>query len=243
MTKRSEISLRTADLYYVCQVIDGVVKDPFGYIRNIEDALGDARSAKLAEPFSKYSALHYFISEVLVSLIFEEVTEFEKSRWFIELAKSNGIQLSHPPTNVEEFWSVIDIVASQVFHVLFANRGTLLKFNELCAGYVLSASLSFAPERFSKGDTLKRVNPPSWAKSAVFHRDKGRCTHCGCDLTKTINALPSAQYDHIVPLSRGGMNDVTNLQLLCSECNAMKGASPLPTRIVYDEWYPGAFIT
>ena len=35
-----------------------------------------------------------------------------------------------------------------------------------------------------------------------------------------LNADP--HIDHIVPLARGGTNDLVNLQLLCAECNQKK---------------------
>ncbi|TVL99587.1 MAG: hypothetical protein CV087_17550 [Candidatus Brocadia sp. WS118] len=42
------------------------------------------------------------------------------------------------------------------------------------------------------------------------------CKKCGITDDLTI--------DHIRPLSKGGTNDISNLQILCRRCNASKGA-------------------
>jgi superfamily II DNA or RNA helicase len=46
----------------------------------------------------------------------------------------------------------------------------------------------------------------------------GRCAACGISLLKGFHA------DHIVPFSKGGETASYNLQLLCAQCNLMKGA-------------------
>lgn len=56
----------------------------------------------------------------------------------------------------------------------------------------------------------------------VLDRDGHICAACG-----SINDL---QIDHIIPVSRGGSDDMSNLQILCGPCNRSKGAK-LP-----DEW-------
>lgn len=40
----------------------------------------------------------------------------------------------------------------------------------------------------------------------------------------------------MVPLEQGGMNDVTNIQLLCSSCNLSKGTFSATSNI-YQNWY------
>jgi len=44
----------------------------------------------------------------------------------------------------------------------------------------------------------------------------GKCIYCKCDIRTKF------QVDHIVPVSKGGRNDKSNLQLLCKPCNLNK---------------------
>lgn len=52
--------------------------------------------------------------------------------------------------------------------------------------------------------------------SALFNRQKGRCAACKSKLKKGFHR------DHIKPLSKGGPNDIKNIQLLCPPCNISK---------------------
>ncbi|WP_324198211.1 TerD family protein [Nocardia beijingensis] len=57
---------------------------------------------------------------------------------------------------------------------------------------------------------------PSHVKTAVWQRDGGRCCECG--------DTHYLEFDHIIPLSRGGATSIGNLQILCRRCNLEKGA-------------------
>lgn len=58
----------------------------------------------------------------------------------------------------------------------------------------------------------------------LFERDKGRCQLCGYELsmdTKRPDPRTPTR-DHIVPLSKGGTHERTNMQLACDVCNVRK---------------------
>ena len=110
-------------------------------------------------------------------------------------------------------------------------------FGHMVDFHVLDTASSFMPDAFNQSGHLVRSSIPMWAKSAVFHRDKGRCVLCQTDLTRLFSQQAETHYDHIIPLARGGMNCVTNLQLTCSKCNLAKGARSSSTSREYEIWY------
>lgn len=69
---------------------------------------------------------------------------------------------------------------------------------------------------------VDRVRLPERIKTILRARDRGKCSVCGVDLINELEA--DVHIDHIVPLARGGCNDVVNLQLLCAGCNLRKSA-------------------
>jgi 5-methylcytosine-specific restriction enzyme A len=62
-----------------------------------------------------------------------------------------------------------------------------------------------------------RIPIPPEVRNYVFQRDKYQCQSCG-----KIAGETQLSIDHIIPLSRGGKNDISNLQTLCLTCNQQK---------------------
>jgi 5-methylcytosine-specific restriction endonuclease McrA len=65
---------------------------------------------------------------------------------------------------------------------------------------------------------------PKSVKQRVFYADRFRCIACGARNNLTV--------DHLIPRSKGGTNDITNLVTRCEPCNRAKG-DEWPSR---DEW-------
>lgn len=53
---------------------------------------------------------------------------------------------------------------------------------------------------------------------ALYVRQKQKCAACRISLHGIFHR------DHVVPLAAGGSNDISNIQLLCPDCNRSKGA-------------------
>lgn len=73
--------------------------------------------------------------------------------------------------------------------------------------------------RFYESDSTQpgtlRERIPEDVRIAVWRRDGGKCARCG--------SREKLEYDHIVPVSKGGSNTERNIELLCERCNREKG--------------------
>lgn len=64
-------------------------------------------------------------------------------------------------------------------------------------------------------------------RTVLFTKQGGVCNGCGARLSDAVHL------DHIHPISRGGVNEDYNVQLLCANCNLSKGNKTM------EEWING----
>jgi hypothetical protein len=63
-------------------------------------------------------------------------------------------------------------------------------------------------------ESYRRERISEEVRIAVWRRDGGKCARCG--------SREKLEYDHIVPVSKGGGNTARNIELLCESCNRKK---------------------
>jgi hypothetical protein len=68
-------------------------------------------------------------------------------------------------------------------------------------------------------DGFVREAIPERVRHEVWRRDQGRCVDCG--------SRERLEFDHIIPVSRGGSNTARNIELRCEACNRRKSATVL----------------
>ena len=73
--------------------------------------------------------------------------------------------------------------------------------------------------RIRENDLVKtrRERIPEEVRAFVWRRDEERCVQCG--------SQDELQFDHIIPVARGGSSTIENIQILCGECNRQKSDS------------------
>ncbi|WP_110984901.1 HNH endonuclease [Acaryochloris thomasi] len=64
-------------------------------------------------------------------------------------------------------------------------------------------------------DKTPRIPIPVGVRSYVLARDGHQCQSC------SQSHVP-LEVDHIIPLAKGGPNDISNLHTLCQRCNRKK---------------------
>lgn len=72
----------------------------------------------------------------------------------------------------------------------------------------------------------KRTTVKKSVRFEVFKRDLYTCRYCGGTPPDCMLVI-----DHIIPVSKGGTNDISNLVTSCSVCNTGKGARELDATV------------
>ncbi|MFD6469381.1 HNH endonuclease [Streptomyces goshikiensis] len=73
----------------------------------------------------------------------------------------------------------------------------------------------------------KHTRPSAWARGYDSSYAKGRAAILADrPLCSLCNARPATTADHVIPLSRGGTNDISNLRPACAPCNFSRGNRP-----------------
>ena len=78
-----------------------------------------------------------------------------------------------------------------------------------------------SPQKKTENEPVKMLSQrrsfSAEERSAVYSKSEGHCAICG-------EFVPYMEYtiDHIIPLAKGGSNDISNLQCACGVCNRIK---------------------
>ena len=59
-----------------------------------------------------------------------------------------------------------------------------------------------------------RERIPEEVRHEVWRRDGGKCGRCG--------SRENLEFDHVIPLAKGGSNTPRNIEMLCEQCNRQK---------------------
>lgn len=218
--------------------------------------------ARSATKFNEKSLLHVYVSSTLYNYYSEkfredDINDEDEIYWWINLMGEYGVVIVNKEYHLDQdnpgfewfqineakFKMFFEVVSDEVVHILFNDKKFLVQFNQLVQKVIKDEDRAYTniirwPDNSRNVDgTIKRCNIPIWVKQAVYHRDKGRCVFCNCDLNWIVNILRPANYDHIIPLKDYGANDPCNIQLTCEHCNKSKGTKDIIANYKYQSWW------
>ena len=106
-----------------------------------------------------------------------------------------------------------DLVSLNTGHLTYEQRAAIeLACTEKLADFLQRRGLATWDYRLIDTDPVRAD-----VRYRVLAAAKGRCALCGVHSSER-----RIEVDHIVPRSRGGTSDISNLQALCDECNRGK---------------------
>jgi 5-methylcytosine-specific restriction endonuclease McrA len=125
------------------------------------------------------------------------------------------LSLELPSGRIRSYWAYCQEVYYCDEELDDADVATLVLERELRKRRRIERARSFVATGLAGAPARQPI--PDEVKLFVWQRDGGACIQCGSNR--------NLEYDHVIPLALGGSNTARNLQLLCADCNRLKGGS------------------
>jgi hypothetical protein len=149
-------------------------------------------------PPTKASALehHEYLKHLLRSGSLPDGTPLEEWRWESFQKQVDAFDLNHYPEQVPPEISDMQCTV----------------FGHICP-------VVFTAERYTETSEARRTGRylPFQMKMRIVRRDNYTCQHCAKHLLDD-----EVEFDHVIPISKGGSSDEHNIRLTCHDCNADK---------------------
>lgn len=111
------------------------------------------------------------------------------------------------------------LIMLKIFDLIFPSRCVDGAYNNSIPSWHVKDSSFYIRKYIQNNFQRKRVNLRSSLRFKILHRDNYTCQACGV----TAGDGAKLHIDHILPVSKGGTNEESNLRVLCSECNIGRG--------------------
>lgn len=126
-----------------------------------------------------------------------------------------ALNASFEPLTMVPVRRALRLVIDGKAEIVEADRGRLVRSERLAMprpAVIRLVKFIHVPRRFRRQVT----------NTFLFARDRYQCQFCGRP-QMALRSRECLTRDHLVPLSRGGTNDWSNVLTACSTCNARKG--------------------
>lgn len=153
------------------------------------------------------------------------VNYVEAYKWSF-LAAPTGVHLSQKlrdtlaqeitPSQMKESQQLASIEALKIKNAT-SRMVRAMKLNRQREAILTAINRDRVPAKIIHQEPQSRMAISSQVRREVWRRDGGVCVKCG--------SRRNLEYDHIIPVSKGGSNTARNIELLCEACNRSKSNS------------------
>ena len=119
----------------------------------------------------------------------------------------------NPTTKIDRLDTHNELIAEPFTELIRFLKSYLQTYRDY---YVYGFNVELLPNKIKS--KRKRTNIPRGMRHEVFKRDNYTCVECGASRDDGA----TLHIDHKIPVSKGGTDELDNLQTLCSKCNLNK---------------------